>query len=1384
MMGNRKSGPVKPSDSTPRQSTSVKNQGRRLILNKENHPASRKKKSGKPKPNYFELYDLAPVSHFTLNQKGIIKEVNLAGARLLDVKKSLLLNKPFHRFALPEFRDVFRSHFEKVFSTCTKQTCELKLMKKDGAPLYVLLESIAMTDEKGNLTLCLCAVSDITGRKTAEEELMRHRLHLEEIVEERTAEMKKEITRRMQAEKELRHFASFPRLNPNPVLEVDSSGEIIFRNNATIKTLKKLNLTDANVFLPDDINDILKDLNQKNEKQFYREILIKGKLFGEVLYIAPQFNAIRIYAIDITERKLAEELLQISLEKSRQRHLEISALLEGSRAVLKYQDFKSAAQLIFNSCKNLIGATAGYIALLSKDGKENEVVFLDSGGLDCTVDRNLPMPIRGLRAEVYHNNKAVYHNDFFNSEWMKFMPEGHVRLDNVLFAPMIIEGKVIGLLGIANKPGGFNENDARMATAFAELASIALFQKRAEEALRSSEARYRSYIEVTEQLGWTTNADGEVVEDIPSWRKFTGQSEEEIKGLGWSKALHPDDFEHTALVWRNAVAIKNTYEVEYRIRRYDGVYRHFLARSMPVFKDNGDIQEWVGSCIDITEHKAIEKALRESEEDLNRAQAVANTGSWRLDVQRNVLIWSNENWRIFGLPKGTPLTYETFLSNVHPDDREYVNRKWMAALRGEHYDIEHRIVIGDTVKWVRERAELEFDGEGVLLGGFGTTQDITGQKQAEMALKRSKERVDLLSQTASNLLATSNPQELISSLCDKVMKYLDCQVFFNFLVDEKENRLRLNAYAGIPDETAKGIEWLDYGVAVSGAVARVGERIIAENIPETIDSRTDLVRSFGIKAYACHPLIALRRVIGTLSFGTRSRSKFTDDELDMMKTVADQVSIAMQRMQFLQELENKVQERTAKLSIANETIQLERNRLKSILDTMPDGIFIVNRQHEIQYANPALEKAFGPVESRKCHDYFHGLSDVCPMCRKSDVIAGKISYREWHNEKTGKTYDLFGAPFINEDGSISKLEIFHDITKRKKAEKALNDERQRLFSLMEQLPAYVCLLTQYYTFAYVNREFKRRFGDPGDRYCHEFLFNLQTPCDDCQTFRVFTEHKAQQWEWTGPDGNTYAIYDYPFTDIDGSPLILELGLDITERKKAEEELKKSREQLRNLYTNLQSAREEERTRIAREIHDEFGTILTALKIDLSWLERKLPEDQSIIERTKKDIDLINSAIKTVQRISSELRPGILDHLGLSAAVEWQVKEFGNRTGVKWDISIDIEKVKHERDLSTAIFRILQETLTNIARHAEATKVSVCLNERDSLLVLEVKDNGKGVTEEQISDPHSFGLMGIRERIQYWGGDVEIQGIPDKGTTVTISIPLENKEALNDKDTHR
>ena len=232
--------------------------------------------------------------------------------------------------------------------------------------------------------------------------------------------------------------------------------------------------------------------------------------------------------------------------------------------------------------------------------------------------------------------------------------------------------------------------------------------------------------------------------------------------------------------------------------------------------------------------------------------------------------------------------------------------------------------------------------------------------------------------------------------------------------------------------------------------------------------------------------------------------------------------------------------------------------------------------------------------------------------------------------------------------------------------------------------------------------------------------------------------------------------------------------DITDRKRAETEIERSREQLRNLSAHLQSVREKERTRIARELHDELGQLLTALNTGLVLLNRRIPEtEKALRDQTGSMIELVDMTMQTLKRIYMALRPGMLDHLGLAVAVGWQAGEFEKRTGIRCRMTVDPEDLSLDPDLSTAVFRIFQETLTNIARHAEATRVNVSLKATEDKVLLTVRDNGRGITQEQLAKPNSFGLLGIRERTHYWGGDVRISGKPGRGTLVKVDIPLRN-----------
>jgi len=214
--------------------------------------------------------------------------------------------------------------------------------------------------------------------------------------------------------------------------------------------------------------------------------------------------------------------------------------------------------------------------------------------------------------------------------------------------------------------------------------------------------------------------------------------------------------------------------------------------------------------------------------------------------------------------------------------------------------------------------------------------------------------------------------------------------------------------------------------------------------------------------------------------------------------------------------------------------------------------------------------------------------------------------------------------------------------------------------------------------------------------------------------------------------------------------------------------------LRALAARLQSVREEERKRVAREIHDQLGQALTAIKIDLSGLVRELPADlKHLSRRTSSTLTLVDETIQTVRRIATELRPGILDDLGLAAAVEWAGEEFEARTGIKCRLDLSEGSISIDPERATAVFRIFQETLTNVARHAEASELEVRLAKLDRHLILEVHDNGRGIPEDKLSRGESLGILGMRERALLLGGEITISGIPGKGTTVSVRIPDQN-----------
>ncbi|HEX9444899.1 MAG TPA: PAS domain S-box protein, partial [Candidatus Binatia bacterium] len=402
--------------------------------------------------------------------------------------------------------------------------------------------------------------------------------------------------------------------------------------------------------------------------------------------------------------------------------------------------------------------------------------------------------------------------------------------------------------------------------------------------------------------------------------------------------------------------------------------------------------------------------------------------------------------------------------------------------------------------------------------------------------------------------------------------------------------------------------------------------------------------------------------------------------------------------------------------------------------------------------------------------------------------SGIIQFELTGLKGTRRWLEAHAVPLRNRSGEITAaLSVTRDITHRKLAEEALERSEERFRIVARATNDAIWDWNLKTDEVWWNEFASTLFRHPAHKVgaTVDWWFQNLHPEDReriVSGIRAAIDGGQQNWRdeyrYRCGDGSYAFVVDRGCViHENGKPLrMIGCMTDITSRKQAEAELEGSHERLRALAAHLQAAREEERTRVAREIHDELGQALTGLKMDLSWMRKKLPRDQeSLREKADSMLALMDQTIGSVRRISTELRPGVLDDLGLAAAIEWQIHEFQKRTGIKCQLAARLEDISLCRPRSTALFRIFQETLTNIARHAHATKVRIKLERTNGDVSLQVRDNGNGISKNKLSDPRSLGILGMRERALLFGGEVAIRGARGKGTTVTARIPVDTHD---------
>ena len=397
-------------------------------------------------------------------------------------------------------------------------------------------------------------------------------------------------------------------------------------------------------------------------------------------------------------------------------------------------------------------------------------------------------------------------------------------------------------------------------------------------------------------------------------------------------------------------------------------------------------------------------------------------------------------------------------------------------------------------------------------------------------------------------------------------------------------------------------------------------------------------------------------------------------------------------------------------------------------------------------------------------------------------------YETVRRHKDGSTIEvsLTVSPVRDGQGRVIGISsVARDITAARRSERELHESRARLSAIIDSAMDAIISVDESQRIILYNAAAENVFlwpraavlGQPLDRLVPERL-------------RAAHRNHIERFGRTGATsrrmGEPRVLYglrangkEFPIEASisqhreDGRKLFTVLLRDVTERVRAEEVLRESREELRQLALASHSVREQEKSRIARELHDELAQALTALKMDVSWLREHFPAGDGPASKKLSDIDsLLNHMVASTRRISADLRPLVLDDLGLVPAVEWLVQKFTERNGIPCELAIGAPDLELQDPHASAVFRILQESLTNAARHAQASRIEVSIDLSDGAVALKVHDNGRGFSPDDPRKPGSFGLMGLRERAYLLGGEVNIASAPGQGTSIEVRIPLE------------
>ena len=979
----------------------------------------------------------------------------------------------------------------------------------------------------------------------------------------------------------------------------------------------------------------------------------------------------------------------------------------------------------------------------------------------------------------------------------------------------------------------------------------------------------------------------------PTFKRMFGYEDHELPNNPetWQSLIFPDDLAGVHEVFRQHVESRGKVPYYNEVR-----YRHKNGSTVWVIC-TGQIIEWdeqgqpvrmIGCHVDITHRKRAEERL---------LTQVAR-GNLLLGLYEKAPALSEKQLYDYVLEKAVHLTESTigFFHLVSDDQKNIVLTTWNSeALRNctssyeTHYPVDQAGNWVDCVRLKRPIIYNDFpnspnrkglpdghapvrrfmsipvmDGDKVrIIFGVGNKAEdyedhdvvqiqlvanelhkIIKQRRSDEDMRKSNQRLDLLAETSSQLLKIDSPQEVVDSLCRKVLAFLDCDAFFNYLVDDEKKRLHLNACGGLPEEDVRQMEWLDYGVGLCGRSARDGCRIVVNDVQETHDQYTDLVRSFGIEAYACHPLISKGQVLGTLSFCTRKRSHFAVDELSLMKAVADQVSIAMERIRAEEklhqaniELGRRVAERTAELAETVTALQKEiterektaealrksEERYTLAVEGASDGIWERDFSADKTYYSPRWKGMLGYEDHEIPNERGEWLKRIHPddyeMVRQhlADYMDGrtstyKIEYRMLHKDRSYRWILAKGACAYDSQGKPYRMAGSHtDITERKRAEEELRKNEELLRIILETLPVGVVVFNLEGTKILENHTRKKIWGvkDEAGITLEEYKgwfadSGEQIKKEEWPVFRAFnkgiTECKIIEIECY--DGTRKTVINSAAPLIIGGNIVAGIGVveDITDQKRLELQL-------------LQAQKMESIGLLAGGVAHEFNNLLTGISGCCEELQEAADKNDELMQS---NIQMIHSAAKEAADLTRSLlafgRKQFIKPKPVS--VNEVIVDAGKllvRTleeNIHFSLDLSSEKLTVMAD-SGQIKQVIVNLAIN-ARDAMPSGGNLTIRTRQTILdektarqydlempggyaVISVYDTGAGMdgkTVEKIFEPFfttkevgkgtGLGLSIIYGIIKQHNGSIRVESKPGKGTTFSIYLPRIEAEITKEK----